>query len=72
MSALRAKGLSKSDIDNLKKVFRGDLEGAREERGIDRHELERGIKWLREHKGKHSLSSGQIDKFEEQMKGKKK
>lgn len=69
-SALRHKGLSKSDIDNMKKVFHGSLQEKGRHLGIDRHELESGSKWMRENTSKHTLSKKQIDAMEKQLKKK--
>ncbi|TSC80087.1 MAG: hypothetical protein G01um101429_291 [Parcubacteria group bacterium Gr01-1014_29] len=68
---LRAKGLSSSDIANMKKIFRGDLdEGTALTRGIDPKELDRGVKWMRENMSKHTLSKNQVNKLEENLRKK--
>ena len=68
---LRAKGLSASDIANMKKIFRGDMdEGTPLTRGINKKELDKGVKWMREHIGQHTLSKSQIDKMEESLRKK--
>lgn len=67
---LRSQGFSASDISNVKKTFRGDLDEADMGAGIDPKELARGVDWLRSNMGKHSLSKTQIDKLEENMKKK--
>ena len=65
---LRAGGLSASDIANMKKIFRGDMdEGTPLTRGVDKNELERSVKWMREHMSQHTLSKSQIDKMEESL-----
>ena len=70
-TSLRTQGLSSSDITNMKKIFRGDLdEGTALTRGIDKSELERGVQWMRENMSKHTLSKNQIDKMEESLRKK--
>jgi len=67
-TSLRAKGFSRSDTANVKKIFRGDLEeGTSLTRGIDPKELKRGVKWMRGNMSKHTLSKKQIDKLEESL-----
>lgn len=67
---LHASGFSDSDRDNVKKVLSGSLGEEGLQRGIDRKEAERSVKWFREHKSQHSLSDNQIDKLEEGLFGK--
>ncbi|MBU1091359.1 hypothetical protein KKA27_00625 [Patescibacteria group bacterium] len=64
-SVLYSTGFSETNVNDVHKVFRGDLdESLDSEKGIDAGEIERGIKWLGENKSKHSLSSGQIETLE--------
>lgn len=65
-SALRSQGLSDYDLNDIEKVFRGDL--AEADRGIDAQEIKKGIAWLKKNKSKHHLSSDQINKLSQELK----
>ena len=68
-SHLHSNGFSREDINNVEKVFMGDLERSSSyEHGIDAKEVAERIKWLREHTSKHSLSPNQINTLEETLK----
>lgn len=65
---LRANGFSRHDADRVEEIFRGDMEeGSGSQSGIDRPEIDRGVKWLRENKEKHHLSDEQIGIVEETL-----
>lgn len=67
---LRARGFSHADIDNVMKVFSGHAGERGIFRGIDKHEIEQGVRWLKDHSSKHTLSSEQIKKLEVALKEK--
>ncbi len=62
---LRAKGFSNLEVDEIENTFRGDLEESGESAGISKEELKKGLRYLKEHKGNHHLSSEEIEKLEE-------
>lgn len=67
-SALRTKGLSERDVDHVAQVVGLGLEESGSHRGLDRHEIDQAIKFLRENRESHSLSNQQIDTVEEVLK----
>ncbi|PIR70084.1 MAG: hypothetical protein COU46_03370 [Candidatus Niyogibacteria bacterium CG10_big_fil_rev_8_21_14_0_10_42_19] len=67
---LRYEGFHDNDIKDIEKIYHGDIEEGGPDHGIDKKELDRGIKWLKEHKSKHSLSENQIKILEEELKKK--
>ncbi len=67
-SSLFSKGWSTPDLNRAEAAFRGDLhEHQSSEGGIDRREIEGGIKWMRENKVKHGLSDNQISELGEHL-----
>lgn len=67
-SALHSNGFRRDDINNVIKIFWGDMEEEGVYHGIDQKEVARGIKWLRENMSKHTLSEDQVNILEEKMK----
>lgn len=69
LSSLSSSGFSREDLDNVKKIFLGDMErGSSYERGVDAKEIAERIAWLRQNMSKHTLSPHQIDTLEETLK----
>jgi len=58
-SKLRSRGLSRDNVDDVKKIFGGE---------ITREGAERGIRWLREHPSSHHLSPQHISVLNEELK----
>jgi len=69
-STLAGKGFSKTERDQLGMVFRGDLAETGRHSGITKDELNKGVKWLKENKSKHSLSDAKIAEAERILKNK--
>lgn len=68
---LSVKGFDEREINEVKKIFRADLEESSEyERGIDQKEIEQAMKWMREHTSSHCLSTSKIQILEEILKKK--
>lgn len=68
MAALRHDGLSRADINDIKKTFQGDLdEATTTTSGVSREELGRRIKWMEEHPSQHHLSKDQIQKLKKEL-----
>ncbi len=66
-SGLVFHDFSKFQRDKVEEIFRGDLEEEGDWSGIDEHELEKGISWMRANKSKHGFSDNQIDLVEAEM-----
>ena len=65
------EGFNRREIDEVEKVFRGDMHDQQAiNKGIDTVEVEGGIKWMRENKSKHNLSDNRINEIEETLKDK--
>lgn len=60
-------GLSEHDIQEVKEVFRGDLDEHGSSKGISKDEMKNGISWLKDHRERHHLSSDDIDELENLM-----
>ncbi|OHA06633.1 MAG: hypothetical protein A2934_01030 [Candidatus Sungbacteria bacterium RIFCSPLOWO2_01_FULL_47_10] len=70
-SKLISRGFTARELDDVEKVFRGDMESASaNERGISKKELEDALKFMRENTSKHSIPSHKIDILEEEMRKK--
>lgn len=56
--------------DRVEGIFRGDMESGEEhaEHGIDKKELEDGLKYMRENPKSHGLSDGQMNTVEKVLK----
>ena len=67
-SQLHAEGHSEHDLDKLEARFMGDLEEEGSNKGIDRKELEQGIKDLRAKRHDYGLSEDLLKKAEEKLK----
>lgn len=65
--ALGNQGFTSEQRDKLEEIFRGDLDEAGDAAGIDGFELERGIKWLKEHRSLHHFSDHQIELIETEL-----
>lgn len=66
--ALRTSRFTPAEVDRVESIFRGDLqESSDRERGIDKIELERGLKWMRENMSKHKFSEEKMKIIEEKM-----
>jgi len=66
---LASKDFTKDERDYIEGIFHGDIEESTDyERGIDDKELERGLRFIREHMDAHTLTKEQIDILEEAMK----
>ena len=67
--ALRKKKIfSDVDMDEIEKVFQGDLyEGSSSGDGITEEELKKRFEWLRENKSKHKLDRKELDALEAEM-----
>ncbi len=65
-SSLSSKGFSERELDEVKKIFRPDLEEELEtERGIDKVELDNAIKWMKEHTADHCIPPSKISILEQ-------
>jgi len=62
---LRAAGIKGSRLEEVAKVFHGDLHESGSQQGIDAKEIDRGIAYMRK---KSRLSSDQVDIVEETLK----
>lgn len=62
-SYLYSNGFSEHDLTELKKIFSASLTN----QGINRKELEAGLRWLRENMGHHTFSKNQVNMIEEAM-----
>jgi hypothetical protein len=68
LSQLYVHGFSQRERDEVEKIFHADLfEDRTEDVGIDAKELDRQIKWLKDHIGHHLLSAEKIDALEKVM-----
>lgn len=67
MSTLRHKGLSDTDIRDLKNKFSGDLHEDSLDKGISSEEFKRALKDMHEHPSQHHLSKSQLKKAEEEL-----
>lgn len=68
-SSLSSKGFSERELDEVKKIFRPDLEEPVEtEKGIDKTEIDNAIKWMKEHKDDHCIPSSKLSILEETLK----
>ena len=65
--SLVVHNFSERERDRIEEIFRGDLDESGDFSGIDAGELERGIKYLREHKSSHNFSDEQIDLVEKEL-----
>lgn len=67
---LYSKGFSRKQLNEVEKVFRGDLSDKSPSssfEGLDSKEIEGGVKWLRENPDKHKLSQDKISMLEESL-----
>jgi len=67
-SYLSEKGFSHRELEQLGGYFQGSMHEEGSQKGVDKHEVDRTVDWLREHKHHHSFSDGQIDTIEHAMK----
>ena len=61
---LKDHGFSHADIDRVQNVFHGDLHESGVGAGISKHEMEKGLEWLRGHHDIHNFSPHHVDKIE--------
>ena len=66
---LRHEHFSEADMRDVDKILAGNWEESEGHRysGINKKEMERTIKYLEEHRSKHSLSDDQIKTLKEAM-----
>lgn len=57
---LSQKGFSHNELTELEGFFHGDLNEGGSQSGISKHEAERTIEWLREHRHHHTFNDDQI------------
>lgn len=70
-SVLYSKGFNDQDINEVKKIFRGDMTESRDiDNGIDAGELAAGIKWLKDNPSSHKLPPSKIAILEQVLKKK--
>jgi len=70
-SVLYSKGFNDRDINEINKIFRGDMHESRDiDAGIDAKELEAGIKWLKDNPSSHKLPASKIAILEQVLKKK--
>lgn len=67
LSHLREKGFADSQINEIKEIFRGDLDEARAVDGISDEDLTKAIHWLREHPFNHHFTPHNIQALDEVM-----
>lgn len=68
---LYSKGFTSKELDEVEKIFHGDLnEPSEDERGIDDEEIERGVEWMRKNKNNHFISDRKIEILESVLKSK--
>ncbi|HEY4499398.1 MAG TPA: hypothetical protein VJH94_05075 [Candidatus Paceibacterota bacterium] len=60
-SDLHAKGFNHRELEQLEGYFHWSLHEEGSQKGIDKHEVERTVDWLREHRQHHSFSDEQIE-----------
>ncbi len=65
-SRLYGKGFSDTQINDVKKIFRGDMAESTES-GIDTAEIKKGIEWMKKNMGSHSLSAEKIGILEKEL-----
>jgi len=68
MRTLRARNYTDQELEDVEKIFMGDLYEDYDRRGIDEKELKERFKWMRANKSKHSLDSDELDELESEMK----
>ncbi|MBI1755389.1 hypothetical protein HY250_03620 [Candidatus Azambacteria bacterium] len=69
ISQLYVHGFSQKERDEVEKILRADLFEEKEvDVGIDAHELERTVSWLKANIGHHLLSAEKIDALENVLK----
>ena len=69
MSDLHSQGFTKSEREEVEKIFRGDLhESSTSERGIDSVEIENALKWIRANMSNHDIPTKKVDILEEALK----
>ena len=64
-------GMSRRHRERVAEIFSGDMDEQATDshpRGIEKDELERRIKWMRENKSKHGISDHEIDEVESALK----
>ncbi|MEK7208201.1 MAG: hypothetical protein AAB699_01475 [Patescibacteria group bacterium] len=61
-------GFSNHEIDEVQNVFYSSLNESGSSAGISSEELKKGIRYLKEHRGNHHLSSEETGKLEETLK----
>jgi hypothetical protein len=67
---LRNKGFNSIQIANVDKFFAPEFNIAAtpsHPKGLEKKEIDARIKWMREHKSKHSFDDKQIDEIEESL-----
>lgn len=70
-NALYGRGLSSKEINEVEKIFHGDLhESSFSDVGISDSEIDRGITWLKSHMSSHTFSPEQISIIEEELRKK--
>jgi len=65
--ALRKQGFSDVDLDEVTKVFQGDLKEGGGGYGISKSEFKERMKWLRDNKSKHRLDTKELGQLETEM-----
>ncbi|HEC30614.1 MAG TPA: hypothetical protein ENI66_01200 [Candidatus Yonathbacteria bacterium] len=69
--ALRSRGFSDNEVDDVSMIFRGDMESSSDvTRGIDAKEIAEGISWMRKNRSKHNIEEKKIGILEEILKEK--
>lgn len=64
---LHAKGFNHKELEQLEGYFHGSLHEEGSQKGIDKHEVERTVAWLRDNKEDHRFSDHQLDHIEHAM-----
>ncbi len=61
---LHNKGFSHRELEQLEGYFHGSMHEHGSQKGIDEHEIDRTVGWLRENKSDHRFDDKQIDHIE--------
>ncbi len=66
---LYGKGFTHKELDQLEGFLGGDMhEGKSMDKGVDAHEIDRGVEWLKENRHAHTFSDEQIGHIEDELK----
>lgn len=66
----RSKGFNSRETNEVEKIFHGDLFEKSSQRGIDKWEIEKRLKYMRENIPSHRIPPKKIDILQEILEGK--